>query len=260
MYNQPFSPPPPPPVSSGGGNNMKYILGGLGALGCLGIIGLAILLGVYFTYIKKNNNANNVNYVANVSPSPGNNPNGNIANTNGNDSNTSNDNTNTNVGGGMRSRIQQQVRSFRLRGAVTPVQTAPTYSYTYMNQASQILTNAINNAGAQEALLARYVDSRAPTADFHRVDHRVVTCASPAEANALMERIATQLQGAGYNTARRAPTQLTDGRVNGSKIFMETGRTDLSDEVVLWTNGNLFCSAATGKRGNATQFEAGTSY
>jgi hypothetical protein len=275
MYNQPFPPPQPPsfppppsafppppsqpPGGDGGGSSTKYILGAIGAVGCLGLILSALAVGGYF-YLNKSRNTNNDN----IAIANGNNSNSsNSNNRNTNSSNTNNSNTNGNSGsssggGLMRSRIQQQVGSFRLQ-SVNPVGEAPTYTYPFMNSASQILTDIIRNSGANETWLARYTDSRT-TIDFHRVDHRIAVLSSPAEANTLLQQAVTQLQGAGYRVARRDQTRLTDNSIAGSKIFMETGQTDTSDEVVLWTNRNLFCSAATGRRGNATRFESGTTY
>lgn len=276
MYNQQFPPPQPPPFQSpsfppppsppddgGGGNSTKYILGALGAVGCLGVILAALGVGGYY-YYNRSRNANNDNIVftnGNDNYNGNGNRNGNLANANNRNANTSNaNNSNGNTGGGvMRSRIQQRVGPFRMEG-VNPVGEAPAYNnYPLVNQASQILTNIIRGSNATETWLARYTDSRS-TLDFWRVDHRIAVCDSPATANSLMQQAVTQLQGAGYRVARRDQTRLTDNSIAGSKVFMETGQTDTDVEVALWTNGQLFCSAATGKRGNASQFEQNTTY
>lgn len=269
MYNQPFPPPQPPsftpppsafppppsqPPGDGGGSSTKYILGAIGAVGCLGLILTALAVGGYF-YFNKSRNTNNDNIaIANRNNSNSSNSN----NRNTNSSNTNNSNGNSGGGTLMRSRIQQQVGPFRLQ-SVNPVGVAPTYAYPNMTSASQILTNIITSSGASETWLARYTDSRS-TLEFHRVDHRIAVCDSPATANSLMQRAVTELEAAGYRVARRVPTRLDNGQTAGSKVFMETGRRDIDDEVVLWTNSQLFCSAATGWRGNATAFESQTRY
>lgn len=260
MYNQPpFNPSAPPPaVPPPGGSNKKLLFGILGAVGCFGLLfALALIVGGYYFYFRSQPTVVNVN--SNDTP-PGLNSNRN-ANSNAN----LNPNANTNGGtigsgssGLLRAKVQPKVGKFTLVKTEAMSATPPESSFEVVRNVNAMLTRIISAANPSEAVYARYRDGS--TDSYDGIDHRLVQAGSNAAAGSLLESAVNELKGMGFTERRRAPNMGQDRSTLGTKVYLQKGDGNYADEVVLWTNNSNFLSAVSGKGGNASLFENGTTY
>lgn len=259
MYNQPpFNPSAPPATPPPSGSNKKVLFGVLGAVGCFGLLfAVALAFGGYYFYFRSKPTVANINVNSNNTSSP--------SNLNINSNSNTNSNTNTNggtVGSGssglLRAKVQPKVGKFTLVKVETMTSTPPTSGFEVINSVNALLTRIISAASPTEAVYARYRDGS--TDSYDGIDHRLVQAGSAAAAGSMMESVVTELKGMGFTERRRVPNTGQDRSTLGTKVYLQKGDGQYADEVVLWTNNSNFLSAVSGKGGNASLFETGTTY
>ena len=263
MYNQPPFNPSAPPAPPPGNSNKKILFGVLGAVGCLGLLFLVALAGggYYFYSNRSNFSTNNSNVNSNDAPSP-------IANSNGNNSNSNtNLNSNANRSGGtigsnssnlLRPKVQSKVGKFTLVKAEAMSATPPASNFEVVRDVNAMLTRLIGAANPSETVYARYRDGASD--GYDGIDHYLVQLDNSATAETLLNSAIAELKGMGFTERKRSPNMGQDRSVLGARVYLQKGDGAYADEAVLWTNRAVFLSAVTGKGGNATTFEGGTTY
>lgn len=255
MYNQPPFNPSAPPAPPPSGSNKKVLFGVLGAVGCFGLLfAVALAFGGYYFYFRSKPAVANVNS-NNMPPSNLN------VNSNGNSNLNANGSGGT-IGGGssglLRGKVLPKVGKFTLVKVEAMTSTPPTSNFEVVRSVNALLTRVISAANPSEAVYARYRDGSTDTYDG--IDHRLVQAGSESAAGSLMESVVNELKAIGFTERRRAPNVGRDRSTLGTKVYLQKGDGQYADEVVLWTNNTNFLSAVSGKGGNASLFENGTTY